>query len=68
MDGLNPPATASRISLGEDARRDCNDEWSYLFDIYIQLYRQQFGHVGALTLDSNNENWVFKHNRRPPLS
>ncbi|EER37404.1 conserved hypothetical protein [Histoplasma capsulatum H143] len=34
-----------------------------LADVYIQLYRQQFDHVGALTLDSNDENWVFEHNR-----
>ncbi|EEP78302.1 predicted protein [Uncinocarpus reesii 1704] len=33
-----------------------------LADVYIQLYHQQFDHVGALTLDSN-DNWVFQHNR-----
>ncbi|QVM10733.1 hypothetical protein D8B26_005386 [Coccidioides posadasii str. Silveira] len=34
-----------------------------LADVYIQLYRQQFDHVGALTLDGDDEKWVFEHNR-----
>ncbi|WEW56652.1 hypothetical protein PRK78_002100 [Emydomyces testavorans] len=32
-------------------------------DVYIQLYRQQFDRIGALTLDKNDEHWVFASNR-----
>ncbi|PGG95922.1 hypothetical protein AJ79_09810 [Helicocarpus griseus UAMH5409] len=34
-----------------------------LADIYIQLFHQQFDEIGALTLDENNEHWVFMKNR-----
>ncbi|WEW60049.1 hypothetical protein PRK78_005533 [Emydomyces testavorans] len=37
-----------------------------LGDIYLQLFQHKFDHIGALTLDSNNEHWVFENNR--PLS
>ncbi|KAI1992052.1 hypothetical protein LOZ51_003675 [Ophidiomyces ophidiicola] len=37
-----------------------------LSDIYLQLFQHQFNHIGALTLDSTDENWVFEQNR--PLS
>ncbi|KAM5494937.1 hypothetical protein MaudMau93_000235 [Microsporum audouinii] len=49
--------------LAEELRLHLFDQ---LADIYIQLHGQQFNHVGALTLDSNDEKWVFQHNR--PLS
>ncbi|OAX80849.1 hypothetical protein ACJ72_04811 [Emergomyces africanus] len=34
-----------------------------LAGIYLQLYHQQFDRIGALTLDENDENWVFANNR-----
>ncbi|OAX78884.1 hypothetical protein ACJ72_06802 [Emergomyces africanus] len=34
-----------------------------LADIYIQLCHSKFDYVGALTLDDNDENWVFGQNR-----
>ncbi|EGD97990.1 serine/threonine protein kinase [Trichophyton tonsurans CBS 112818] len=37
--------------------------YGQLADIYLQLHRHQFDRIGALTLDSNDENWVFEHNR-----
>ncbi|KAI1959028.1 hypothetical protein LOZ58_004736 [Ophidiomyces ophidiicola] len=37
-----------------------------LGNIYLQLFQHQFDHIGALTLDSNDDNWVFERNR--PLS
>lgn len=37
--------------------------YSQLADVYIQLHRQQFDWVGALTLDENDKDWVFAHNR-----
>ncbi|QSS63955.1 hypothetical protein I7I51_01016, partial [Histoplasma capsulatum] len=40
--------------------------FSKLGDIYIQLFQHKFDRIGALTLDSKDENWVFAHNR--PLS
>ncbi|OJD13730.1 hypothetical protein AJ78_05842 [Emergomyces pasteurianus Ep9510] len=56
-----------RTLHGTEVPRLPDELKSHLFDqladVYIQLYRQQFDHVGALTLDSNNKNWVFEHNR-----
>ncbi|EGE04991.1 hypothetical protein TEQG_03835 [Trichophyton equinum CBS 127.97] len=40
--------------------------FTQLADIYLQLHCHHFDRIGALTLDSNDENWVFEHNR--PLS
>ncbi|EEQ85990.1 uncharacterized protein BDCG_09259 [Blastomyces dermatitidis ER-3] len=40
--------------------------YTQLADVYIQLYHQQFDRIGALTLDENDENWIFANNR--PLS
>ncbi|KAI1941182.1 hypothetical protein LOZ66_001690 [Ophidiomyces ophidiicola] len=40
--------------------------YSQLGNIYLQLFQHQFDHIGALTLDSNDDNWVFERNR--PLS
>ncbi|EEP80947.1 predicted protein [Uncinocarpus reesii 1704] len=45
---------------GTDVPRLSKELRSHLFgqlsEIYIQLYRQQFSQIGALTLDSNDEN------------
>ncbi|OJD24077.1 hypothetical protein ACJ73_04565 [Blastomyces percursus] len=58
---------AGKTLHGTDVPRLPEGLKSHLFDqladVYIQLYRQQFDRVGALTLDSNDENWVFEHNR-----
>ncbi|KAI1935948.1 hypothetical protein LOZ66_004865 [Ophidiomyces ophidiicola] len=35
-------------------------------EVYFQLFPHKFSHVGAFTLDSADENWVFELNR--PLS
>ncbi|KAI2081369.1 hypothetical protein LOZ36_006226 [Ophidiomyces ophidiicola] len=40
--------------------------YSQLGNIYLQLFQHQFDHIGALTLDANDDNWVFERNR--PLS
>ncbi|KAL2370348.1 hypothetical protein RJ035_002627 [Blastomyces gilchristii] len=52
---------------GTDVPRLSDELQSHLFnqlaEIYLQLYQQQFDHIGALTLDSNDENWIFEQNR-----
>ncbi|EEQ91569.2 uncharacterized protein BDCG_06689 [Blastomyces dermatitidis ER-3] len=52
---------------GTDVPRLSDELQSHLFnqlaEIYLQLYQQQFDHIGAFTLDSNDENWIFEHNR-----
>lgn len=40
-----------------------NHLFSELADIYLQFYQQRFDKIGLLTLDENDENWVFASNR-----
>ncbi|OAT09499.1 hypothetical protein BDBG_17236 [Blastomyces gilchristii SLH14081] len=52
---------------GTDVPRLSDELQSHLFnqlaEIYLQLYQQQFDHIGAFTLNSNDENWIFEHNQ-----
>ncbi|KAI1945128.1 hypothetical protein LOZ07_003084 [Ophidiomyces ophidiicola] len=54
-----------RLAFPEEKMRN-PDLQNHLFaqigEIYIQLYRQQFDRVGALTLNENGD-WVFAENR-----
>ncbi|WEW61693.1 hypothetical protein PRK78_007185 [Emydomyces testavorans] len=43
-------------------RTQRNHLYAQIGDVYIQLYRQQFDRVGALTLDEHG-NWIFANNR-----
>lgn len=40
-----------------------NHLFTGLADIYIQFYHQKFDQIGSLTLDKDDENWVFAANR-----
>lgn len=48
----------------KDLERDKREHlYAQLSNVYVQLYRQQFPRIGALTLDRNNEHWIFENNR-----
>lgn len=50
------------VSLQELERDKRDHLYSQLADIYIQLYQQQFDHIGALTIDEGGH-WKFGDNR-----
>ncbi|EEP75339.1 predicted protein [Uncinocarpus reesii 1704] len=54
--------TLYSMNLREMDRDKRKHLYAQMGDVYIQLYRQQFDRIGALTLDENG-GWTFTNNR-----
>ncbi|KAK2814027.1 hypothetical protein FQN50_000431 [Emmonsiellopsis sp. PD_5] len=55
--------TLAGVVLQDLEKRTRDHLYAQIADVYIKLYDQQFDRIGALTLDENDENWVFANNR-----